>query len=77
MSASSSAEFCYCRAMIPVAFMQVIGSTPWIDGYGTMAATATVSIAMLAVLVGILLRLKHSNETLKQIRDTLANRGIS
>ncbi len=42
-----------------------------------MAATATVSIAMLAVLVGILLRLKHSNETLKQIRDTLANRGIS
>jgi hypothetical protein len=63
--------------MIPAAFLQVVGSTPWIDGYGTMAATATISVAMLAVLVGILLRLKHSNETLKQIRDTLANRGIS
>lgn len=62
--------------MNPVAFLQA-GSIPWIDGFGTMAAVATVGVASLAVLVGILLRLKHSDETLNQIREMLANRGIS
>lgn len=64
------------RAMYPTALLQT-GSIPWVDGYGTMAAVATIGVAALAVLVGILLRLKHSDETLRQIRDTLASRGIS